>query len=400
MFVMELPKLAYILVKECIRSFWKGTFDTESFWQQCIQVNILYTKFFQALSGKYMFSSVHSIPFSPEEFYPTFPVTKILGSGLISIVYESELDGKPIVVKTKRRDIDKRIHESIRSLEWYLDWIHWVYPIPTPLVAFEEIKESFLMQLDYVQEVKNHKQFQSIASYPFIKIPTLLESECNDVHIVMSKIDHKPITMLTEKELQCSISHLIETVLHLLTRHGIIHGDLHAGNLLFQGDALCIIDFGFVIHLTSQQKDNIYELVKGLILHDYESSANHTMEFVCGNLNEEQRKDTLSFIIHVYQKSMEIHHSFSVYNFYELNTKLTKYNVCFNPIFYKIVMGIHSIESLITQIKNPDDLAIQLALLLCVHDEQGKVVAITLDNYPQNVDEINLQSFALPLVTA
>jgi hypothetical protein len=70
---------------------------------------------------------------------------------------------------------------------------------------------------------------------------------------------------------------------------------------------------------------------------------------------------------------MEIQHSFSVYNFYELNTKLTKYNACFNPIFYKIVMGIHSVETLITQIKNPDDLAIQLALLLCVHDEKSNV---------------------------
>ena len=373
MFVMELPKLAYILVKECIRSFWKGKFDTESFWQQCIQVNVLYTKFFQALSGKYMFSSVHSIPFSPEEFYPTFPVTKILGSGLISIVYESSWEDKPIVVKTKRRDIDNRIHESIRSLEWYLDWIHWIYPIPTPLVAFEEIKESFLLQLDYVQEVKNHKQFQSIASYPFIKTPTLLESECNDIHIVMSKIDHNPITMLTEKEIQTSISHLVEMVLHLLTHHGFIHADLHLGNILFQGDALGIIDFGSVIQLTTTQREHMYELVKGLILHDYVSSAHHTMEFVCGDLNEEERKDILSFIIHVYQKSMEIQHSFSVYNFYELNTKLTKYNACFNPIFYKIVMGIHSVETLITQIKNPDDLAIQLALLLCVHDEKSNV---------------------------
>jgi predicted unusual protein kinase regulating ubiquinone biosynthesis (AarF/ABC1/UbiB family) len=373
MFVMELPKLTWILVKETFRYAWKGSFDYESFWQQCIQVNILYTKFFQALSGKYMFSSVHSIPFSPEEFEPTFPVTKILGSGLISIVYESSWEDKPIVVKIKRKNIDARIQSSIDSLEWYLDWIHWLYPIPTPLVAFEEIKESFLTQLDYVQEVKNHKLFQSIASYHFIKTPTLIESECNDVHIVMSKIDHIPMTLLNEKDLQTSISHLVEMVLHLLTHHGFIHADLHLGNILFQGDALGIIDFGFVIQLTSVQKDTIYELVKGLILHDYESSAHHTMEFVCGDLNEEQRKDIMAFIVHVYQKSMEIHHSFSVYNFYELNTKLNKYNACFNPLFYKIVMGLHSVETLITQIKNPDYLSIQLALLLCVHDEKCKV---------------------------
>jgi predicted unusual protein kinase regulating ubiquinone biosynthesis (AarF/ABC1/UbiB family) len=370
---MEFLKIIGIFISEGAKGICNKKFNYESFWNRCIQVNILYTKFFQALSGKYLFSSVHTIPFLPEEFEPTFPVIKVLGSGLISIVYESSWQDKPIVVKTKRRGIDERIQSSIDSLEWYLDWIHWMYPIPTYLLAFEEIKDSFLTQLDYVQEVKNHKKFQSIASYPFITTPTLLEEECNDIHIVMSKLDHKDISLLTEKEIQCSISHLVEMVLHLLTHHGFIHGDLHLGNILFQKETLGIIDFGFVIQLTADQREHIFELVKGLILHDYDLASHHTMEFICGKLEEKEIQDIKSFLIHVYQKSMEIQHSFSVYNFYELNTKLSTYGVCFNPLFYKIVMGLHSVETLITQIKNPDELAIQLAVLLCVHDEQSKV---------------------------
>jgi len=370
---MEFLHILWILWTECLYGISRRKFDYETFWNRCIQVNLLYTKFFQALSGKYLFSSVHSIPFSSEEFDPTFPVKKILGSGLISIVYESERDGKPIVVKTKRKNIDARIQSSIESLQWYLDWMHWIYPIPVPLLAFEEVKDSFLTQLNYLQEVKNHKHFQSIASYPFIRTPTLVEEECNETHLVMTKMEHKPITAFTEKEVQTSISHLVEMVLHLLTRHGFIHGDLHLGNLLFQGDSLGIIDFGFVIQLTSDQKDHVYALVKGLILHDYDSAALHTMQFVLGNMSDDQKTDVQSFIIHVYQKSMEIQHSFSVYNFYELNTKLKKYNASFDPLFYKIVLGLHSVESLISQLKNPDELAMQLVLLLCVQDEQGQV---------------------------
>lgn len=370
---MEILHILWILYSEFMYGIWNRRFDTETFWNRCIQVNLLYTKFFQALSGRYFFSSVHAIPFSPEEFEPTFPVKKILGSGLISIVYESECDGKPIVVKIKRKNIDVRIKASIDSLQWYLDWIHWMYPIPVPLLAFEEIKDSFLTQLNYLQEVKNHKHFQSIASYPFIRTPTLLEEECNEVHLVMTKLEHTPIISLSEKVVQRSISHLIEMVLHLLTHHGFIHGDLHLGNLLFQGDTLGIIDFGFVIQLTCDQKDHIYELVKGLILHDYETAALHTLDFVFGNMSEEQKTDVKSFIIHVYQKTMEIQHSFSVYNFYELNTKLKKYNASFDPLFYKIILGLHSVESLISQIKNPDELAMQLVMLLCIQDEQSKV---------------------------
>ena len=363
---MEFLKIIGILISETTKGIWNKKINYESFWRRCIQVNVLYTKFFQALSGKYLFSSVHSIPFSTEEFDPTFPVKKIIGSGLISIVYESTFDDKEVVIKTKRKHIEERIETSIRSLEWYLGWIHWIYPIPTFLLAFKEIKDSFLTQLDYLQEVENHKRFQSIASYPFIQTPTLLESECNETQIVMTKMEHTVMSMLTENEIQTSISHLLEMVLHLLTHHGFIHGDLHAGNLLFQKNALGIIDFGFVIQLSPDQTSDVYELVKGLILHDYESSADHTMKFVCGSLTENQMKDVKSFIVHIYQKTMEIQHSFSVYNFYELNTKLKKYNASFNPLFYKIVMAIHSIETLVSQLKKPDDLAIQLmTLLIC-----------------------------------
>lgn len=370
---MEFLNIIGIFLNEGVKGIWNRKFNVESFWNRCIRVNVLYTKFFQALCGTYLFSSVHAIPFLAEEFEPTFPVTKILGSGLISIVYESEWEGNPVVVKTKRKGIQSRIQSSIDSLEWYLSYIYVVYPIPTALLALEEIKESFLTQLDYVKEVQNHKAFQTITPFPFIHTPTLIETECNESQIVMTKIEHKSIHALTKTELQTSITHLIEMVLHLLTRHGFIHGDLHLGNLLFQGDALYIIDFGFVIQLTDIQKAHVYELVKGLLLHDYESAAHHTMGFVCGELTDEQVRDVKSFIIHVYQKSMEIHHTFSVYNFYELNTKLHKYNAWFNRLFYKIVMGLHSVETLITQIKNPDDLALQLiTVLLCIQDEQGK----------------------------
>jgi YD repeat-containing protein len=38
--------------------------------------------------------------------------------------------------------------------------------------------------------------------------------------------------------------------------------------------------------------------------------------------------------------------------------------------------------------------------LILDYDNQGKVVAITIDNYSKNVDVINLQAFNLPLLSA
>jgi YD repeat-containing protein len=38
--------------------------------------------------------------------------------------------------------------------------------------------------------------------------------------------------------------------------------------------------------------------------------------------------------------------------------------------------------------------------LILDYDDQGKVVAITIDNYARNVDALNLQTLNLPLLSA
>jgi len=339
--------------------------NQERFWHRCMEVDVLYTKFFQSISGNHLYSSVHNIPYKPEELTPTLPVKRVIGTGFISIVYESELDGKSVVVKTKRNGIEEKIQGSIENLEWYLTKINRWYKIPTLLLAFEEMKQGLLLQLDYVQEVKNHKHFQSLADYSYVRTPFLYESECNKSQIVMTKLEGMPVSKLTKEQLQRQVWNLSEMMIHMLTKKGCIHGDLHLGNMIFTEDTLGILDFGFIIRLTEEERSHMFELIKGLLLQDYISAADHTFFFIEGEISPEEKQNVILYIIHVYQKSLELNHYFSVYNIYELNTKLTNCNASFHPLFYKIIMALNSIETLIRKLSNPDDLAGHLILLLC-----------------------------------
>ena len=356
--------LLWICITEGIHYLCKSG-NAERFWHRCMEVDVLYTKFFQSVSGNYFYSSVHTIPYLPEEFHPTLPVKTVLGSGFISIVYESEVDGNIVVVKTKRNGIADKIQASIANLQWYLDTIHRWYKIPTLLLAFEEIQQGLLVQLDYVQEVKNHKHFQSVCEYPYIQTPTLLEELCNETQIVMTKLEGIPVSSLSKEQLQKQVWNLTEMMVQMLTQKGCVHGDLHVGNMMFQKETLGILDFGFIIQLTNEERIHMFELVKGLLLQDYLTAAEHTIAFIQGELTPAQRENVIVYIIHVYQKSMELNHCFSVYNIYELNTKLSKYKVHFHSLFYKIIMALHSVEALICKLSNPDDLAGQLLILLC-----------------------------------
>ena len=89
---MEILKIIGIGTHEWIKSFvQRRPFDTELFWNRCIRMNIIYAKFFQSIAAKHnLHTAVHTIPYTVDELtYPVdIEVSDIIGSGLISIVFE------------------------------------------------------------------------------------------------------------------------------------------------------------------------------------------------------------------------------------------------------------------------------------------------------------------------
>jgi predicted unusual protein kinase regulating ubiquinone biosynthesis (AarF/ABC1/UbiB family) len=360
---MEILQISSIFLCESAKYVYSRKFDTESFWHKCIGVNIIYTKFFQAIAAKYnIHGAVHTIPYTPDEMItPTIAVSKVIGSGLISIVYEGVLNDKPVVVKTKRKNIRERVTKSLHKINTFLSYINYVYKIPTLLRTYQEVYESFYTQLDFSQEVMNHKRFQTIVP-SCIEIPILYESECTEDQIVMSKLDGIPLSSLTSLQKEKTISYLAHLIVRNLTIDGFIHGDLHSGNILFQENSVGIIDFGYMIAFTKEEKNAFFEMMKHFILNDFTQASSYTMEFIHPYtikllLTEKEKKDIRDYIIHVYQKATSVHHCFQANDIMEMNQKLNQYNLYFSPLFYKLIVSLHAIEKVLNELSmNPSDI--------------------------------------------
>ncbi len=373
-YAMEAIQLAWIAAYEIGKSFFTRKFDIESFWTKCIRINIVYTKFFQAIASKYnLHSAVHNIPYTIDEIDVPLDVAVggIIGSGLISIVFEGLKDGVPIVIKTKRRNIDARVTENILAIHKMIEWVNWIYPIPTLCDAFNEISDIFYTQLDFRKEVENHKRFQSMFTQkPYIVFPSLIEDDCTSDKIVMTKLTGTPLASCSLDQKRMYASQLTDLLMQSLMVDGFIHADLHVGNLLFQEKSLGLIDFGLMIELSNEEKVIFTDMISAFAMHDFNNAAIYTFRLIGPEdrkkeLSDEILEDLHAFIIHNFKRAIQVHHSFRVCDVMEMNQKLRLHGLTLSPLFSKIMMALHSVESVLTQLSTtPAEIMLQVALTL------------------------------------
>ena len=369
---MEFIQLAWICAYESGKSIFTRKFDVESFWTKCIRVNLVYTKFFQAIASKYhLHSAIHNIPYELDEIDIPLDITvgTVIGSGLISIVFEGTKNGKPVVIKTKRRNIDRRVAENLLSVHRMVEWVNWVYPIPILTDVLGEITLLFFTQLDFTREMANHKRFQAMFSEkPYIVIPTLVEEDCTPNQIVMSRLHGIPLSECTQVQKQMYANQLTELLLQSLLVDGFVHADLHVGNLMFQEKSLGILDFGLMFDLTPEEKNIMTELMTAFAIQDFDNAARHTFRLIGPDdrkkeLSDEILEDLHGFIIHVFKRAVQVHHSFQVGDVMEMNRKFRKHGLSLTPLFDRIIMALHSVETTLSQLSpNPAELLMQVTV--------------------------------------
>lgn len=355
---MDLLKVIGIGLHEGCRYLWNRKFDTESFWMRCIRVNIIYAKFFQAIAVKYnLHTAVHSIPYTAEEIdYPeNINLHGIIGSGLISIVFEGTYEGVPIVIKTKRKGIESRVRQGLDALNRWITRINYVYPYSILTTSYQEISDSFYLQMDFENEMKNHRRFKKMfESNSEIRIPILVDELCSSKQIVMTKLEGVPIASLGEVQKQKSVERLTEVIVETIMSHGFLHADLHSGNLIFHEDYLGILDFGFMIDLTSKEQEHLVALLRDIALGDYTGAATNVVGFIENNnkLSDVELKDIHDYVVHNCQCVLEVDHCFSVCSISRMSKKIQKYKLRFSPVLYKVAVALGAVEVVTTELSS------------------------------------------------
>lgn len=195
----------------------------------------------------------------PKEISNVNPVP--IASASIAQVHRGKLKNKDIVLKFKRPGIEAQIKEDldlIRNGTSLLSLIpNFGLEAVKPWLA--EFEQGLLAELDFKKELKNIALFRDMyRDRDDVRIPRPYSRLSNDDVIVM---DYTPSARI---EAPFKAERLINMFLEQLLYEGVIHGDLHTGNIGVSANSMVLYDFGNIIKVTDKYKTAIRDFVYGV----------------------------------------------------------------------------------------------------------------------------------------
>jgi len=262
--------------------------------------NILYVKVFQSIALNYgwinnrtnsqLLRFTDNAPWSAKEidkatlrylaglqgltFDPEYGIDVPMNSGMISLVFKAyNSNNEPIIIKIKRLDIENRLNKAIDNLLFCVNCLACL-PYIRHFKIGEIVKktiDSIRFQIDFKEEVQNMVTIRNnCAGLKYIKIPRVYEEvtqSCSDV-IMMEYVQGVDITQVDKSDYEEYAKLFYKFALITIFVHGMTHGDLHCGNVLFikdENDAtnkykLGILDFGIVYKIDDKFKESLLEI--------------------------------------------------------------------------------------------------------------------------------------------
>jgi predicted unusual protein kinase regulating ubiquinone biosynthesis (AarF/ABC1/UbiB family) len=263
-------------------------------------INILYVKIFQAfaynnnlidetINNKLLkFTNKAPWKYSDINFYNLIEVCERynivlktgfetpINSGMISLVFKGNRrsDNKDIIIKIKRVNIENKLSEAIVNLQFFvhlLSYIPFIKNYNLDEVVNKNI-DNILEQTNFVKEVNNLNLIKNnCKNLQYVIIPKVFEEVTNHFPnvIMMEFINGIQINEISQEDYHGFAQQIIKFGIVTTVIHGVTHGDLHSGNILFIKDnddtnykyKIGIIDFGIITTIEEKYRKVMFNIV-------------------------------------------------------------------------------------------------------------------------------------------
>ena len=237
----------------------------------------------------------------PETVFARFDVAP-LAAASIAQVHRAQLhDGTEVVVKIRRPGILDVIESDLRLLDRLAGIAETELPSLKPYrlrQLVQEFARSLRRELDLAAECRNAERVAAnFAAVPQVVIPRVHWAHTGERVNTQDFIDGMAGDQLERLTPEAGFDRSLlaqrgaHAVLKMILEDGFFHADPHPGNLFYlPGNRIAFIDFGMVGRLSSQRREEVLQLLLGLVERDAQAVVDVLMDWAGDEhgLNREQ----------------------------------------------------------------------------------------------------------------
>jgi len=361
---------------------------------------------------------VNSLLQLEEKYYIHIPdKQQPINAGMISLVYkgtiiQGEHQGKTVIVKIKRRNIEEQLNSAIENVLFILilvDWLPFLNTYDFPMVVKKNIG-IITQQVNFNTEVKNIQKFQNYCQrLNYIKIPQVYPEVTIQFPnvILMEYVYGKTLQNIDKTDRETYAKQLLKFVYLTTFLYGSYHGDLHVGNILFMKDTsddackICILDFGIVYEMENT-KDVVFDIFSNIINTPPEKIAEKMLHSgliepveIIRSLNPTHYASLIQFLSQFINQSVHIEKKL---NHHQMFIFLSELNTYINSIYVENInvgVGGFNIRKKGLRLRFSDDLVKMQVFFAMSH---GVMLTLCEDiNYIELSDQVMKETFHLDL---
>lgn len=197
---------------------------------------------------------------------------KPFASASVAQIHRATLkqNGTQVVLKVKKPTVDTRMRSDIQGIKNMMGFLSFFPFLESKRVEpwIQEIDNAINKELDFRNEIENLKTFYEMYKYDeSIIIPRVYPDLSNDNVIVMEYVPSSGKYFDSTK--------VINTFIEQIIFEGVIHGDLHGGNIGFKDPKTMILyDFGNTIRISPQYRGAMRKFITALQMKNVKRTMN------------------------------------------------------------------------------------------------------------------------------
>lgn len=212
----------------------------------------------------------------PESVFARFDVQPLAAASIAQVHRAQLKDGTEVIVKIRRPGITEIVEADLRLLVRLAALAEAEMPSLKsyrPQLLVREFAKSLRRELDLAAECRHAERIAAnMAALPHIVIPRVHWAHTGERVNVQDFVGGVPGDQLDQLTAEAGFDRSLlaqrgaQAVLKMIVQDGFFHADPHPGNVFYlNGNRIAFIDFGMVGRLSGRRRDELLQLLLGLV---------------------------------------------------------------------------------------------------------------------------------------